>query len=82
MMPLNHILRKCTTGYKRNKSQEKIISPNVHGRHQTVYQKCNRIGNSNTNSQNIQSEYRDGIWHRKRRHTINEKRQTTLYGWN
>ena len=24
MMPLNHILRKCTAGYKLNKSQEKI----------------------------------------------------------
>ena len=24
MMPLNHILRKCTTGYKLSKSQEKI----------------------------------------------------------
>ena len=24
MMPLNYILRKCTVGYKLNKSQEKI----------------------------------------------------------
>ena len=24
MMPLNHILRKCTVGYKLRKSQEKI----------------------------------------------------------
>ena len=24
MMPLNHILRKCTAGYKLTKSQEKI----------------------------------------------------------
>ena len=24
MMPLNHILRKCTARYKRSKSQEKI----------------------------------------------------------
>ena len=24
MMPLNHILRKCTVGYKLNRSQEKI----------------------------------------------------------
>ena len=24
MLPLNHILRKCTTGYKLSKSQEKI----------------------------------------------------------
>ena len=25
MMPFNHILRKCTAGYKLSKSQEKII---------------------------------------------------------
>ena len=31
MMPLNYILRKCTTGYKLSKS------PNVHGRHQTIW---------------------------------------------
>ena len=24
MMPLNHILRKCTAGYKPSRSQEKI----------------------------------------------------------
>ena len=24
MMPLNHILRKCTAGYKLSRSQEKI----------------------------------------------------------
>ena len=24
MMPLNHILRKCTTGYKLSRSQEKV----------------------------------------------------------
>ena len=24
MMPLNHILRKCTAGYKLNRSQEKV----------------------------------------------------------
>ena len=33
MMPLNHILRKCTTGSKKNQS------PNVHGRYQTVCKK-------------------------------------------
>ena len=34
-MPLNHILRKCTAGYKLRNSQEKI---NHHG-HQTVCKK-------------------------------------------
>ena len=31
MMPLNHILRKCTAIYKLSRSQEKNQSPNVHG---------------------------------------------------
>ena len=33
MMPLNHILRKCTAGYKLSRSF------NVHGRHQTFCKK-------------------------------------------
>ena len=33
-------------------------SPNVHGRHKTGSQKWNRIGNSNTHNQNIQSGHR------------------------
>ena len=48
MVPLNHILRKCTDEYKLTKSREKGQSPNVHGRHQTVSKKWKRIGNSNT----------------------------------
>ena len=36
-----------------------------------------RIGNSYTHSENIQSGYRDGIWHRKMRHANNEKQKTT-----
>ena len=31
LMPLNHIFRKCTAGYKLSRSQEKNQSPNVHG---------------------------------------------------
>ena len=50
MMPLNQILRECTAGYKLSKSQEKI---NVHGWHQTVYQKRKTIENSNTGNDNI-----------------------------
>ena len=38
-----------------------------------------RIGNSYIHCQKIQSEYRNGIWHRKMRHDSNEKRQTTPY---
>ena len=39
--------------------------------------KLKRIGNPNTSSENIQSGYRDGIWHRKICHANNEKRKTT-----
>ena len=31
MMPLNHILRKCTAGYKINRLQRKDQSSNVNG---------------------------------------------------
>ena len=63
MMQLNHILRKHTAGYKPSKSQEKINRLlNMDG-HQTFCQKRKRIGNPNTNCENIQSRYRNGIWH-------------------
>ena len=39
MMPLSHILRKCTAGYKLSKLQEK----NSYGRHQTVCEKRKKI---------------------------------------
>ena len=45
--------------------------------HQTNCKKRKRIGNLNTISENIQSVNRDGIWHRKMCHAINEKWQTT-----
>ena len=75
MIPLNHILRKCTAGYKLSKSQKKDQNPGVHW-HQTVGK---RNGNSSTHSENIQSRERDGIWHRKICHASNEigKRQLT-----
>ena len=47
MMPHNHILRKCIAGYKLSRSQEKI---RLHGRHQTIFKKWIRTGNSNTHS--------------------------------
>ena len=39
MMPLNHIQRKCTAGYKLKYFTGKDQSPNVHGRHQIVFKK-------------------------------------------
>ena len=39
MMPLNHILRKCTAGYKLSRSQEKVNHFNVQERHPTICKK-------------------------------------------
>ena len=64
MMPLNHIFRKCTAGYKLNKSHEKIYQL-IHMDDIKLFakkkKKWKRTGNSNTCSQNIQSGYRNGI---------------------
>ena len=62
MMPLNHILRKCTSGYKLRKSQEKITHLMYMNDIKTVCQKRKRIKKPYTGSENIQSRYRDGIW--------------------
>ena len=37
MMPLNHILRKCTAGYKLGRSQEKVNHLMYLDRHQTFW---------------------------------------------
>ena len=78
MMPFNHTIMKCTAGYKLSKSQKKInyLMYDI----KLFFQKRKRIGNPNTNCENIQSRYRDGIWHRKMRHASNEKWQTTHNG--
>ena len=81
MIPLNHILRKCTCG-QTSQIARKYQPPKVHERHQTVCQKWKRIGNSNTGSENIQSDHRDEIWQRKMHHANNEKGETTHDGRN
>ena len=73
MMPLKYILRKCTTGYKLTKSQEKINHLMYMDDIKLFAKKWNRIGNFDTRSENIQSGHKDGIWHRKMCHTSNEK---------
>ena len=45
-------------------------------------QKRKRIGDSGTTNKNIQSGYRNGIWHRKMCHARNEKRKKTKNGSN
>ena len=77
IMPLNHILRKCTAGYKLSRSQVKNQSPNVHGWHQTICKRWEIIANSNTRSQTIESGDRNGIWHGKMCQASNEKWQMT-----
>ena len=76
LSPLNHIIRKRSGRYKLHKSQ-KNQPPNVHRWNQIIYQKWGRTINYNTGSENIQSRYRDGIWHRKMCHANNEKQKMT-----
>ena len=64
-MTLKNILRKCTAGYKLGKSQEKDEPLVARRWHETFCQKWRRNGNTNTDSENIQSRYTNGIWHRK-----------------
>ena len=49
MMPLNHILRKCTARYKLSKSQEKINHLMYMDDIKLFCQKRKRIENPNTN---------------------------------
>ena len=42
----------------------------------------NKNGNSYIRSQNIQSRYKDGIWHRKMYHANNDKQEKTHDGRN
>ena len=75
MMPPNHILRKWTGGYKLTKSNEKI-NHRMYMDDIKRFAKNEKELETNTRSQNIQSEHRDGIWHRKMCYAINsnEKR--------
>ena len=64
-----YILWKCTAGYK---SEEKIN----YLMYMNDIKMKKRIGNPNTDSENIQSRYRNEIWRWKMRHARNDKRQT------
>ena len=60
MMPLNHILRKCTARYKLSRSQEKINHLMYMDNIKLFAKKRKRTGNSNTNriySQDIGMEF-------------------------
>ena len=48
---------------------------NIHGQHQTFYQKQKRITNPNTDIKNILWWYSHGVWYRKMCHANKEKRE-------
>ena len=50
MMPLNHILRKCTAGYKLGRSQEKVNHLMYMDDIKLFAKKLKRTGNPNTHS--------------------------------
>ena len=79
MIPLNHILRKCTTGYELTKSQEKNNHVMYMDDMKLLCNNGKRTINSNTRSENIESGHWDGNWHRKMCHASNEKQQETHY---
>ena len=76
MMPLNHILRKCTARYNLSKSQEKINHLMYIDDIKLFVKNEIRMGNPNTDCKNIYSRYRN----RKMRHASSEKWQTTRAG--
>ena len=59
MVPLNHILRKCTGRYKLNHKKRSITK--CTWMTSNCLPKTKRIGNPNTDSENIQSGLRDEI---------------------
>ena len=71
MMPLNHILRKCTAEYKLSRSQEKISH--------LMYTDDIKLFEKNEKELEtlMHTEYTVRIWHRKMYHASYEKRQTT-----
>ena len=57
MMPLNHILRKCTTGYKLSKSQENINHLMYMDGIKLFAKERKGVEKPNTDCKNIQSGY-------------------------
>ena len=77
MMPLNHILRKCTAGYKLSRSQEKI-NHLMYMNDIKLFAKNEKELETRIHTVRIYSQdIGDGIWHRKMRSARHEKWQTT-----
>ena len=64
IMPLNHIHRKCSGGYKLYKSQGKI-NHLMYMDDIKLFRKMKKNWKPKTGSEDIQSGKRDRIWHRK-----------------
>ena len=77
MIPLIHIFRKCTGGYKLIKSQEKINHLMYMGEVKLFAKMKKKITDSDINNKNKQPGYWNGIWHRKMCHAHNEKWKKT-----
>ena len=78
MMPLNHIIRKCTAGYKLSRSQEKI-NHLMYMDDIKLFAKNEKELETLIHAVRIYSRS-NGIWHRKIYHTHHEKWQMT-YDW-
>ena len=72
ILPLNHIIRTFTAGYTLSKSHDKI-NHLTYMDDMELFSKNEKELETNKCSENIQSGYRDGIWHRKMCHASNEK---------
>ena len=77
MMPLPYILRKCTAGYRLSRLQEKI-NHLMYLDDIEIFAKKTKKKTGRTNTQNIQSRYRNRIWHRKMCHASNPVWHTTF----
>ena len=77
MMPLSHIIRKYTLGYKLSKSREKMNHLMYMDDMKLLAKNKKKPGHPNTGSENIQSGSKDGIWHWKMCHAGNKKQETT-----
>ena len=77
MMSLNHILGKCTDEYQLSRSQKEINHLMYMDDIKRFAKNERELETLNTDRENIQSRYRNGVLHREMRRTSNEKWETT-----
>ena len=81
-MSPNYILRKCTGGYKFTKSQENINHLIYMDDIKIFIKNEKRTRDTDTDNENVQPGYRNGICHWKMNHTDNEKLENRNNGKN